>query len=212
MKMFRYPMMFSVFLLLASSVLFAKGADAFWDKTKTFSRSWVAVLPFVVVLLVYVEGLKVPMPVNRPSLPSPYHNLAADDTECGIIEWPLLSIPLSREALYYQMFHKKKLVALARHSGVFPRSKSETTRLILESPFYRFAEAPEEFISLNRQRQDRFAEEDNAFFKENKIKYLLVHMRDVDYEMRASLLVFIRRHNPHKEIYDNNIYLFQLYN
>ncbi len=211
-RMFRYPMIFVVPLLMALAVIVGTAMDVYWARIPARKWRWLFPVPFVITSLIFVEGLKLPIRLTRPSVPDIYAELLGDDSEYGVLEWPLVSsIPLSRSVLYYQTFHERKLVTVATHTGIFPRSKSKTTQLIMDSPFYRFADSPDTFLPLTPAARRSIIGIDSRFFRESRIKYLVVHFEDIDEAQREPLMLFIREHEPVRETQRGGIYLFQFY-
>ncbi|RJP74418.1 MAG: hypothetical protein C4532_02420 [Candidatus Abyssobacteria bacterium SURF_17] len=210
-SMFRYPMIFVFPFLLALAVLVGAAMDTYWGRIAMSRWKALAPVPFLLTSLVFLEGLKVPFHSVQPTVPSIYSVLLSDDSDYGVLEWPLSEPFLNRNVLYYQMFHGRKLVNIADRRAVFPRSSSRTSELMLSSPFYRYARSPESFFALTFTEQGQVLMDDERFLRENNIKYCIIHVDHIERHQLAAFSRFIRRHRFMDHMTEDTIDIYRVY-
>ncbi|RJP74416.1 MAG: hypothetical protein C4532_02410 [Candidatus Abyssobacteria bacterium SURF_17] len=197
--------------LLALAVLVGSAMDGYWNRVTMSRLKALMPVPFLLSSFVFIEGLKVPLRPVQPIVPSIYSVLLNDDSDYGVLEWPLSEPFFNRNVLYYQVFHGRKLVTVAGHSSVFPRSQSRTTELIMNSRFYRYADMPEAFFSLAPSAQKQVIQGNRQFFLTNQIKYFIVHAAHTDAKQLPFLTRYAGLHEPVYEALEDGIYLFRMY-
>ncbi len=211
----RVPSRWDVLMMLTIAVLAGYGLNCIFERFNSRFFNIISDKNLLVIIfsfLILFEFLSVPYPMSTAKIPEFYNELAKDSEDYAIFEIPDLGGHLSfTEYMYYQTFHKKRLITGYTHVPESSVQFKENTPFIQDLHINYWDQ--KEPILINDILNFNQEEVGSSILKYYNIQYIIIHknfMTKEQFEFVNNLINNTLKEKP--QIYDDSLIVYNFKN